>query len=84
MSTEVDSKGVNFKEQFEKARLQTAESVLDFKFNKTRVRILSANGNVPDSAKGIVYWMSRDARVQDNWAFLFVSQIDIFRNTENH
>ncbi|KAG4067580.1 hypothetical protein HA402_005352 [Bradysia odoriphaga] len=88
VSAEVDSKegpkSVNFKEQFKNARIQTAKSVLDFKFNKSRVRILSANGNVPESAKGIVYWMSRDARVQDNWAFLFAQKLALKNEVPLH
>ncbi len=78
-SIEVDSakriESFNFKEQFQSARLSTAESVLEFKFNKNRVRILSSIETVSDDANGIVYWMSRDCRVQDNWAFLYVRKI---------
>lgn len=45
--------------------LQTAESVMTFKFNKKRVKILTeSNDEVLPDCKGIVYWMFRDARVQ--------------------
>jgi deoxyribodipyrimidine photo-lyase len=37
---------------------------MDFKFNKKRVRVLSKAEEVPVNAAGIIYWMSRDQRVQ--------------------
>jgi hypothetical protein len=37
---------------------------MDFKFNKGRVKILTSATEVPGSAKGVIYWMSRDQRVQ--------------------
>jgi len=40
--------------------------VADFKFNKKRVRMLSKATEVPETSAGIVYWMSRDQRVQGN------------------
>ena len=45
-------------------RLKTAASVAQFKFNKKRVRVISEVNDVPDENHGIVYWMSRDQRVQ--------------------
>ena len=36
--------------------------------NKERVRTLSKVKSVEAAPGGIVYWMSRDQRVQDNWA----------------
>eukprot|EP00965_Chrysotila_dentata_P081147 2678778-Pleurochrysis_carterae.AAC.3 len=35
-----------------------------------RVRALSKVSSVGSNAGGVVYWMSRDQRVQDNWALL--------------
>ena len=35
-----------------------------------RVRTLSAVKQLKPSPGGVVYWMSRDQRVQDNWALL--------------
>ena len=43
---------------------QTAPSIMEFKFNKKRVRVLSDASEVPERVRGIVYWMSRDQRVQ--------------------
>lgn len=56
-------------------RKKTAESVLDFKFNKKRVRILSKEANVKEKCDSVCYWMSRDQRVQDNWAFLMAQKL---------
>lgn len=78
-ASEVDSKkGIqssDFKEQFRNYRLETSKSIIEFKFNKSRIRILSSNETVPENTRGIVYWMSRDCRVQDNWAFLFAQKL---------
>lgn len=51
-------------------RLKTGADVIEFKFNKKRVSILSDAKEIDEAKKGIIYWMSRDMRVQDNWAFL--------------
>ena len=45
-------------------RHETAESILDFKFNKNRCRLLSKSMDIGDRGGGILYWMSRDQRVQ--------------------
>lgn len=65
----------DFVDKFKTTRKETAKSILDFDFKKKRVRILSDAKEVDESKKGIVYWMSRDARVQDNWAFLFAQKL---------
>jgi len=44
-------------------------SINEFKFNKKRVRVLSEAGEFPDYSKGILYWMSRDQRVQGFFNF---------------
>ncbi|XP_038049381.1 deoxyribodipyrimidine photo-lyase-like isoform X2 [Patiria miniata] len=56
-------------------RLRTAGSVAAFKFNKKRVRVLSQVKDVPEGCHGIVYWMSRDQRVQDNWSMLYAQRL---------
>ncbi|XP_014214610.1 deoxyribodipyrimidine photo-lyase [Copidosoma floridanum] len=64
--------------QFEEERNQTADSVMSFKFNKKRIRILSeTTDEVAKNSEGILYWMFRDARIQDNWALLFAQKIAI-------
>ncbi|KOB77153.1 DNA photolyase [Operophtera brumata] len=64
-----------FMKKLQKNREETAKSILDYKFNKKRLRIISQEQMVPDYCEGIVYWMSRDSRVQDNWAFLFAQKL---------
>ncbi|XP_044735319.1 deoxyribodipyrimidine photo-lyase [Chrysoperla carnea] len=58
-------------------RNQTAKSILDFDFKKKRVQILSQAKEIKesDSSGGILYWMFRDCRVQDNWALLFAQKL---------
>nr|XP_042913972.1 deoxyribodipyrimidine photo-lyase-like [Parasteatoda tepidariorum] len=53
-------------ENIKKSRLSCAASIRDFKFNKKRVRVLTTAKDIPEEAKCIVYWMSRDQRVQGN------------------
>lgn len=65
----------SYEVKFDDDRKSTANSILDFDFKKKRVRILSKAEIVKESGKGVVYWMSRDARVQDNWAFLFAQKL---------
>lgn len=59
----------------ENDRKNTADNILNFKFNKTRVRILNEQSDVKENSNGIIYWMFRDQRVQDNWAFLFAQKL---------
>ncbi|KAM9316567.1 deoxyribodipyrimidine photo-lyase-like [Gastrophryne carolinensis] len=67
-----------------KSRLDTAASVSDFKFNKKRVRLMSAEENLKDDAQAIVYWMSRDQRVEDNWAFLYAQRLALKQKLPLH
>ncbi|KAJ1087364.1 hypothetical protein NDU88_000540 [Pleurodeles waltl] len=63
-------------EAVKNSRLKTASSVMEFKFNKKRVRLISSeNNSLKDDSSGIVYWMSRDQRVEDNWAFLYAQRL---------
>lgn len=64
-----------FIQKIETRRLETAENIIDFSFKKKRVRILSDATDVPEKADAILYWMDRDVRVQDNWAFLFAQKL---------
>jgi len=66
---------VDFLDKVKSSRLGAAASVKDFKFNKKRVRVLSRSSDVPDECEGVVYWMSRDQRVQDNWALLYAQRL---------
>ncbi|PKK83216.1 MAG: deoxyribodipyrimidine photolyase [candidate division Zixibacteria bacterium HGW-Zixibacteria-1] len=46
--------------------------------NNTRVRLLKKGGQINGP---VLYWMSRDQRVHDNWALLFAQQIALERKT---
>ena len=54
----------DFMEKISSGRKKVCTSVADFKFNKKRVRVLSSAKDFPEDSKGVVYWMSRDQRVQ--------------------
>lgn len=58
------SAALNFAEKIHKQRLDFCESVDKFKFNKRRVKVLTETEEFHDSSKGVLYWMSRDQRVQ--------------------
>uniref|UniRef100_T1HKC6 Deoxyribodipyrimidine photo-lyase n=2 Tax=Rhodnius prolixus TaxID=13249 RepID=T1HKC6_RHOPR len=64
-----------FLSNVERQRIKECASVLDFKFNKTRVRVLSSAEDVPEDAKGVLYWLTRESRVQDNWSLLFAQRL---------
>ncbi|OWR45474.1 DNA photolyase, partial [Danaus plexippus plexippus] len=70
--------------QIHKKREETAKSILDFNFNKSRLRIISQEQMVSDDCEGIVYWMSRDSRVQDNWAFLYAQELALKNKVPLH
>ena len=71
-------------QQIQKKREDTADSILNFKFNRKRLRIISQEQSVPDKCEGVVYWMSRDSRVQDNWAFLFAQKLALKNEVPLH
>uniref|UniRef100_A0AAY5LD13 Deoxyribodipyrimidine photo-lyase n=1 Tax=Esox lucius TaxID=8010 RepID=A0AAY5LD13_ESOLU len=47
----------------------------DLKFNKKRMRFLSQTEKMKQGSEGVVYWMNRDHRVQDNWALILAQQL---------
>jgi len=51
-------------EEVQEARRRAAASVREFKYNKKRVRLVSQGSDLKDDARCILYWMSRDQRVQ--------------------
>ncbi|CAK9817104.1 Deoxyribodipyrimidine photo-lyase [Anthophora plagiata] len=61
-------------EKFENNRKNTSDSIVAFNFNKKRVRLLNNLNYVKTGCKGVLYWMFRDIRVQDNWALLFAQK----------
>ena len=74
-STSSGGSSTNFVKQLEQDRIKVAPSILEFEFKKQRVRVLSNVKEVPEDSHGILYWMSREMRVQDNWAFLFAQKL---------
>lgn len=62
----------------------SASGILEFPFNKKRARIISTESNVKAGCEGILYWMSRDQRVQDNWAFLFAQKLALKNRVSLH
>lgn len=72
-------------------RLECGENVLDFKKSKlgtnfkSRVRVLCGDdGTMMRECKGVMYWMWRDKRVQDNWALLYAQRIALELNVPLH
>jgi hypothetical protein len=62
------SKGVTSKtqliEDIQIKRFNLFKSIDEFRFNKKRVRVLTEATTFPEDSKGILYWMSREQRVQ--------------------
>ncbi|CAG5117961.1 unnamed protein product [Candidula unifasciata] len=65
----------DFIEKIIQKRAAVCESVAKFKFNKKRVRVITDMEEFSLSSNGVLYWMSRDQRVQDNWAFLYAQRL---------
>ncbi|KAL4220007.1 hypothetical protein ACF0H5_020419 [Mactra antiquata] len=65
----------DFVTKIHQSRLDVCDNVSTFKFNKKRVRVLSKAQDFPDDSNGVLYWMSRDQRIQDNWAFLYAQKL---------
>lgn len=70
---------MSFIDKINQSRFDTAESIMDFNFKNKRGRILSGPEEVKENSKGILYWMSREFRVQDNWNMLFAQKL-AFKN----
>ncbi|KAM3603728.1 uncharacterized protein V6R79_001267 [Siganus canaliculatus] len=49
----------------------------EMKFNKKRLRFISDAQKIKQGAGGVLYWMSRDQRVQDNWALIHAQQLAV-------
>ncbi|XP_033299257.1 deoxyribodipyrimidine photo-lyase-like [Bombus bifarius] len=77
-------KVVNLLKKFEENRKNVSESIMTFNFNKQRIKHLSELNDVKENCKGILYWMFRDIRTQDNWALLFAQKIAVKRNVPLH
>ncbi|TNN54355.1 Deoxyribodipyrimidine photo-lyase [Liparis tanakae] len=47
----------------------------EMKFNKKRLRLLSDTDKIKQDSEGVLYWMQREHRVQDNWALVHAQQL---------
>jgi len=65
-------------------RKSICSSVNDFNFNKTRVRSMNKMNIIPQDSQTILYWMSRDQRVQDNWAMLYAQRLALKQQLPLH
>lgn len=51
-------------EEIKSKRIELFESISAFRFNKKRVRVLTDANEIPEDSQGLLYWMSREQRVQ--------------------
>uniref|UniRef100_A0A671UQ99 Deoxyribodipyrimidine photo-lyase n=1 Tax=Sparus aurata TaxID=8175 RepID=A0A671UQ99_SPAAU len=49
----------------------------EMKLNKKRIRVISATEKIKQGSEGVLYWMSRDHRVQDNWALIHAQRLAV-------
>lgn len=73
-----------FLKEIQATREKTGASIRNFQFNKNRGRLLSKNDEVANGKSGIVYWMSRDQRVQDHWGLLFSQDLALTNKLPLH
>nr|USH10540.1 photolyase [Spodoptera littoralis granulovirus] len=62
---------------------QLRQSNFDLKVDINRTRVIHAPSSMLRYT-GVVYWMSRDSRIEDNWAFLYAQQIAIQNQAPLH
>ncbi|KAI3374397.1 hypothetical protein L3Q82_006224 [Scortum barcoo] len=56
----------------------------EMKFNKKRLRFISDTQKIKQGSEGVLYWMSRDQRVQDNWALIYAQRLAVKENLPLH
>ncbi|XP_061695305.1 CPD photolyase isoform X3 [Syngnathoides biaculeatus] len=56
----------------------------DMKVNKKRVRFISETQQTKQDSQGVLYWMLRDHRVQDNWALIHAQRLASKNNLPLH
>lgn len=56
----------------------------DMKFNKKRLRFISDSKKVKQGSEGVLYWMLRDHRLQDNWALIHAQRLAVQENLPLH
>uniref|UniRef100_A0A667YP38 Deoxyribodipyrimidine photo-lyase n=1 Tax=Myripristis murdjan TaxID=586833 RepID=A0A667YP38_9TELE len=63
---------------------QTARDKKEMKLNKKRVRYISDTQKIKQGSEGVLYWMSRDHRIQDNWALIHAQKLAVAENLPLH
>ncbi|KAA0718856.1 Deoxyribodipyrimidine photo-lyase [Triplophysa tibetana] len=53
-------------------------------FNKKRLRYLSDCQKIEQGSDGVLYWMFRDQRTQDNWALIYAQQLALTEKLPLH
>ncbi|XP_035526384.1 deoxyribodipyrimidine photo-lyase isoform X1 [Morone saxatilis] len=56
----------------------------EMKFNDKRLRFLSDTEKIKQGSEGVLYWMLRDHRVQDNWALVHAQRLAVEENLPLH
>ncbi|XP_029970321.1 CPD photolyase [Salarias fasciatus] len=56
----------------------------DMKFNEKRLRFISEARKVKQGSEGVLYWMWRDQRVQDNWALIHAQRLAVEESLPLH
>lgn len=65
-------------------RIKISKSIMEFKFNKKRARVLTTTNEFPEWGKGVIYWMFRDQRLHDNWAMLYAQKLALKNEVPLH
>ncbi|XP_028282444.1 CPD photolyase isoform X2 [Parambassis ranga] len=56
----------------------------EMKFNNNRLNFISDTVKIKQGSEGVLYWMLRDHRVQDNWALIHAQQLAVQENLPLH
>ncbi|XP_076000570.1 CPD photolyase [Genypterus blacodes] len=56
----------------------------EMKFNKKRLQFVSDTQKMKQGSEGVLYWMQRDHRIQDNWALIHAQKIAVKENLPLH
>ncbi|XP_030608569.1 CPD photolyase isoform X2 [Archocentrus centrarchus] len=64
--------------------VQQQRTEKDIKFNKKRLRFISDTQKIRQGSEGVLYWMLRDQRVQDNWALIHAQLLAAEENLPLH
>ena len=65
----------SFLDDIHESRFKCASSIEHFNFNNKRVRLINNIKKPVEQFSSVIYWMSRDQRVEDNWSMLFAQKL---------